>query len=268
MFMALTQLFIHPLKSCRGQAVAEASVTLQGLADDRVWLVVRPDGSQITARTHPRLVQVEAAGSGEGGWQFSAPGQALLATDTARFQQPHRAQVWKSEFTALSGDDAADAWFSQWLGEPVQLLWLGQTTRRYKDGETPLSFADGAPFLLISQASLDDLNQRLAAPVSMRQFRPNLVVDDAFAFEEDEWQRIRIGEVEFEVASRCTRCIFTTIDPDSAVPHPDKQPLATLIGYRRLEEGVCFGVNLVARNSGVLRVGDEVEVLESRLAFD
>ena len=266
--MALTQLFIHPLKSCRGQAVEKATVTLQGLADDRVWLVVRPDGSQITARTHPALVQVEAAGAGQGAWQFTAPGQQALHTDTARFAQPHRAQVWKSEFTALCGDEAADAWFSQLLAEPVQLLWLGQTTRVFKDGVTPLSFADGAPFLLISQASLDDLNQRLAAPVSMRQFRPNLVVDDAFAFEEDEWQRIRIGEVEFEVVSRCTRCIFTTIDPDTAVPHPQKQPLATLIGYRRLDEGVCFGVNLVARNSGVLQLGDPLTVLESTLAFD
>lgn len=266
--MALTQLFVHPLKSCRGQSLAEANAGLQGLENDRVWLIVRPDGSQITARTHPRMVRVEAGDNGAGAWQFSAPGMPVLATDTARFAQPHRAQVWKSEFTALCGDTAADAWFSQWLGEPVQLLWLGQTTRRYKDGETPLSFADGAPYLLISQASLDELNQRLAAPVSMRQFRPNLVVDDAFAFEEDEWQRIRIGEVEFEVVSRCTRCIFTTIDPDTAQPHPDKQPLATLIGYRRLEEGVCFGVNLVARNSGVLQLGDTLTILESKLAFD
>ena len=266
--MALTQLFIHPLKSCRGNAVDQAQVGLQGLQDDRVWLVVRPDGSQITARTHPALVRVVAAGSGEGAWQFSAPGLPDLHADTARFVQPHRAQVWKSEFTALCGDVAADAWFSQLLAEPVQLLWLGQTTRVFKDGVTPLSFADGAPFLLISQASLDDLNQRLAAPVSMRQFRPNLVVDDAFAFEEDEWQRIRIGEVEFDVVSRCTRCIFTTIDPDSAQLHPDKQPLATLLGYRRLDEGVCFGVNLVARNQGVLRLGDSVTVLQSGLAFD
>jgi len=104
--MALTQLFIHPLKSCRGQALGRATVTAQGLADDRVWLVVRPDGSQITARTHPALVQVEAAGAGEGAWQFTAPGLTPLLTDTGRFAQPHRAQVWKNEFTALCGDTA------------------------------------------------------------------------------------------------------------------------------------------------------------------
>lgn len=266
--MELSQLYIHPLKSCRGIAVQQGEVTPQGLAGDRVWLVVRPDGAQITARTHHQLVQVEVQQLANGSWQFSAPGAATFHTHSHLFTLPHRAQVWKSEFTALAGDAASDAWFSAWLGEPVRLLWLGQSTRRYKDSMLPLSFADGAPFMLISEASLADLNQRLVAPVSMRQFRPNLVVSNTFAFEEDEWQHIRIGEVEFDVASRCTRCIFTTIDPQSAQPHAEKQPLATLMGYRRLPEGVCFGVNLVARNSGVLTVGDTVEVLASTVSFD
>ena len=266
--MELSQLYLHPLKSCRGIAVGEAVVTMQGLAGDRVWLLVRPDGSQITARTHHRLVQVEAANVSGEQWQFGAPGMPPLLAHCSTFQQPHRAQVWKSEFSALAGDAAADDWFSRYLGEPVRLLWLGQTTRRYQDTGLPLSFADGAPYMLISEASLADLNQRLATPVDMRQFRPNLVVNDAYAFEEDEWQHIRIGEVEFEVASRCTRCIFTTIDPQTAVPHPDKQPLATLMAYRRLPEGVCFGVNLIARNSGTLKLGDTVEVLSSSVSFD
>lgn len=266
--MQLSQLYIHPLKSCRGIAVEQAEVTPQGLRNDRVWLVVRPDGSQITARTHHQLVLVEAEQLAGAQWQFRAPGVAPLQTSSEGFNQPQRAQVWKSEFTALAGDAAANAWFSAWLGEPVLLLWLGQSTRRFKDSEQPLSFADGAPFLLISEASLADLNQRLAAPVSMRQFRPNLVVQGAFPFEEDEWQRLRIGEVEFEVVSRCTRCIFTTIDPHTAQPHTEKQPLATLMGYRRMPEGVCFGVNLVARSSGSVQLGDAVEVLASEVAFD
>lgn len=261
--MALTQLFVHPLKSGRGHDVQSATVTEQGLFNDRIWLVVRPNGSQITARTHHRLVLVQAQGSGEGEWRFSAPGQTTLYTDTHRFAVPHRAQVWKSEFTAQTGDVAADAWFSTLLGEPVLLLWLGQSTRRLQDGSTPLSFADGAPFLLISEASLADLNQRLSTPISIRQFRPNLVVDDVFPFEEDEWHQIRIGEVVFEKINRCTRCIFITIDPDSALPHPDRQPLTTLMQYRRLPEGVCFGINLRARNCGILHVGDPLEVVQS-----
>ncbi len=266
--MELTQLFVHPLKSCHGIAVPQAEATLQGLVDDRVWLLVRPDGSQITARTHYQLVLVEAERLSAGQWQFCAPDMAPLLTSSLQYTQEHRAQVWKSEFQALAGDDAANDWFSRYLGEPVRLLWLGQSTRRYKDTALPLSFADGAPFLLISEASLADLNQRLAEPVAMRQFRPNLVVNDTFPFEEDEWQHIRIGEVEFEVASRCTRCIFTTIHPQTAAAHPDKQPLATLMTYRRMPEGVCFGVNLIARNSGTLKLGDTVEVLSRSVSFD
>ncbi|WP_174873201.1 MOSC domain-containing protein [Vogesella oryzae] len=266
--MELSQLYLHPLKSCHGIAVPQAEVTPQGLLHDRVWLLVRPDGSQITARTHHRLVLVEAQHLLDDSWQFRAPGAGEFITRSRQFAAPHRAQVWKSEFTAWQGDAAADAWFSAYLGEPVQLLWLGSSTRRFKDTALPLSFADGAPFLLIGEASLDDLNQRLAAPVSMRHFRPNLVVKGAFPFEEDEWQRVRIGEVEFEVVSRCTRCIFTTIDPQTAQPHEEKQPLATLMGYRRMPEGVCFGVNLLARNSGRLQLGDAVEVLAGEVAFD
>ncbi|MFC3531357.1 MOSC domain-containing protein [Vogesella facilis] len=266
--MQLSQLYIHPLKSCRGIAVSQAEVSPQGLVHDRVWLLVRPDGSQITARSHHRLVLVEAQQLPDGDWQFQAPGAGAFTTRSQRFDQRHRAQVWKAEFTALRGDAAADAWFSAYLGEAVHLLWLGDSTRRFQDSDQPLSFADGAPFLLIGEASLDDLNQRLAAPVSMRHFRPNLVVQGAFPFEEDEWQRLRIGTVEFEVVSRCTRCIFTTIDPHTAQPHADKQPLSTLLGYRRMPEGVCFGVNLVARGSGQLRLGDAVEVLASEVAFD
>lgn len=265
--MQLSQLFIHPLKSCRGQALAEARVLPQGLVHDRVWLVVRPDGSQITARSHHRLVLVEAIHA-EDGWLMTAPGMPPLPLSEGMFAEPHPAQVWKSGFTAYAGDAAADAWFSDYLGEPLRLLWLGESTRRMKDGETPLSFADGAPFLLIGEASLQDLNERLAASVSMRQFRPNLVVSGSFPFEEDEWQRIRIGEVEFERVKLCTRCVFTTIDPDTAQPHAEQQPLRTLAGYRKLAEGVCFGVNLRACNSGVIRVGDELEVIEGGVAFD
>lgn len=266
--MALTQLFIHPLKSCRGNAVDSAQVTAQGLLDDRVWLACRSNGQFISARSHPKLVQITVQGSGEGVWRFNAPTMPELVTDTARFGERAPATVWKSDFSALSGDAAANLWLSDYLGEPLQLLWLGASTRPQKTTSDMLSFADGYPYLLISEASLADLNDRLADKVTMRHFRPNLVVDDAFAFEEDEWQRFRIGEVEFEVVSRCTRCILTTVDPDSAVPHPQRQPLMTLTGYRRIDNGVCFGVNVIARNSGTLRLGDAVTVLESAVAFD
>ncbi|CDL09508.1 Flavodoxin reductases (ferredoxin-NADPH reductases) family 1 [Klebsiella pneumoniae IS43] len=127
----------------------------------------------------------------------------------------------------------------------------------------PLSFADGYPYLLANEASLRDLQQRCPASVSIEQFRPNLVVTGAAAWDEDSWKVIRIGEVVFDVAKPCSRCIFTTVSPERGQKHPAGEPLETLKRFRTaLDNGdVDFGQNLIARNSGVIRVGDEVEIL-------
>jgi uncharacterized protein YcbX len=122
-----------------------------------------------------------------------------------------------------------------------------------------VSFADGFPLLLISEASLADLNSRLAEPVDMRRFRPNLVVDGAVPYAEDGWRRFRVGEVEFEGVKNCSRCVFTTVDPDLGVKHPALEPLKTLGSYRRRAGGgVFFGQNVIPRGTGVIRVGDAV----------
>ena len=174
--------------------------------------------------------------------------------------------VWKSQLTARPAGDAADAWLSDFLGQPVRLVHMDEAiTRPMTDARSlpgdEVSFADGFPLLLISRASLEGLNSRLARPVSMLQFRPNLVVDGVPAHAEDTWKRIRIGEVEFEVAKACTRCVFTTVDPLRGERDPEGEPLRTLITYRRAADGVTFGQNLIPRTLGQVRVGDAVEVL-------
>jgi uncharacterized protein YcbX len=124
-----------------------------------------------------------------------------------------------------------------------------------------VSFADGAPLLLISQASLQDLNSRLQVPVEMRRFRPNLVVSAAAPYAEDDWRRLAVGEAEFAVAWSCARCIMTTVDPDTGVKDPGGEPLNTLRGYRRVGPGVLFGQNLLPRKFGAVRVGDRVRII-------
>ena len=149
-------------------------------------------------------------------------------------------------------------------GEPVQLLWLGEESARFREKTgTRVSFADGYPLLLISQASLEDLNLRSDALHQMSQFRTNLVASGTLPFEEDGWKRIRIGEVEFRVAKPCSRCIMTTVEPGTDRFNALKEPLATLTRYRRGEDGeVYFGQNLVALNEGWIEAGSEIEVLE------
>ena len=260
--MHLSSLYIYPIKSCAGTSLAEAAVTDMGLAGDRRWMLADKGGRFLTGREHPRLVQVSIA-LNDAGFVATAPDAEPLTVVQRDFTEAVPTGVWRQEFDAWRGSDEADDWFSFYLGLECQLLHIGaQPARRLKVDETlPMSFADGYPYLLIGENSLADLNSRLARPVSMRNFRPNLVVANAPAFAEDGWQRIRIGTIEFEMAKPCERCVFTTVDPDSGNLHPERQPLVTLGGYRRSEAGILFGMNVIARATGVLRVGDPVEVI-------
>ena len=154
------------------------------------------------------------------------------------------------------------------MGTACRLLWLGMhSSRTLQSAQTPMSFADGYPYLLVNQASLDTLNQELRKPVTVQHFRPNLVVSGALPYEEDDWKVIQIGDIVFDVAKPCTRCQMITTDPVSAVVDADNEPMRTLSKTRQLAEGICFGVNLVARNEGILELGAPMQVLESKYEF-
>ena len=265
--MQLSHLFVHPMKSARGIAYSRAYASMQGLLHDREWLLVTAEGRFLTAREYPRMLLIETELI-PGGMLLKAPGQSPIMAMTQVYTQPVATAVWKDEFDALHGDTQVDAWFSQYMGISCQLLWLGMQSRRLlKTANTPMSFADGYPYLLVNQASLDALNQELAAPVSLQHFRPNLVISGALPYEEDDWSVIRIGEIVFDVAKPCTRCQMTTADPLTGTFSNDNEPMRTLIRTRQLAEGICFGINLLARNEGMVQVSDEMEVLESRYNF-
>ncbi len=260
----LDSIHLYPIKSTAGMPLARARVTEEGLAGDRRYMVVKPDGTFITARTHPQLQQVVATPI-EGGLQLRYPGFEPLTLQEADFSRaPQATGVWSDRFTALHTDTKADGWLSRVAGEPVQLLWLGETSDRFREKTgTRVSFADGYPLLLISQASLEDLNLRSDALHQMSQFRTNLVASNTQPFEEDSWVRIRIGEVEFKVVKPCSRCIMTTVEVGTDRFNALKEPLATLTRYRRGEDGeVYFGQNLIALNEGWIEAGSEIEVLE------
>lgn len=260
----LDSIHLYPIKSTAGMTLNRARVGEEGLDGDRRYMVVKPDGTFITARTHPQLQQVVASPV-EGGLQLRYPGQELLTLLEQDFLlTPQATGVWGDNFTALRTHELADHWLSRVAGEPVRLLWLGEQSARFRDKTgTRVSFADGYPLLLIGQASLEDLNLRSDALHQMSQFRTNLVASGLRPFEEDGWRRIRIGEVEFLIAKPCSRCIMTTVESGSSRFNALKEPLATLTHYRRGEDGeVYFGQNLVALNEGWIAAGSEIEVLE------
>lgn len=267
--LKLSQLFVHPVKSMRGLQLSHAQVTKSGLAFDRIFMLTKTDGTFITARQYPQLVCFTPALISNG-IVITAPDahyQTVLFSDFSINQQP--TEVWGNYFNAHIAPDAINQWLSGYLNHPVQLRWVGpQLSRRVKHyPENPLSFADGYPFLLINDASFDDLKQRCMVDVRLEQFRPNLVINGAAVFDEDQWQLVRIGEVVFELVKPCSRCVLTTVNIDNGRKHPLAEPLNTLQQYRTAQNGaIDFGYNLIARNTGVIRIGDTLEVLATHPA--
>lgn len=179
-------------------------------------------------------------------------------------------EIWEKPVSANITHPSANAWFSELLNQPVELVYFGEHSTRFtsRRPDQPVAFADGYPFLLTTQASLDDLNKSGPQINEMERFRPNIVISGNEAFNEDTWKRIRIGDVIFENVKPCVRCLFITLDPDTAERSPKGEPLRTLAKYRLFDkEGVTFGVNLVTENEGVIAVGDEVEILEYQTPY-
>jgi hypothetical protein len=266
--MQVTELNIYPVKSTRRIALSESEVLPRGLPWDRRWMLVDASGKFITGRQHPGLATVQTE-IGDNVLHIHADGRDSLSLPLVpRERRVVEVTVWKDSVDALLAGSEADAWFSDFLGLDCRLVQMTDDISRgvnpdYGRAGDQVSFADGFPLLLISEASLTDLNSRLDQPVEMRRFRPNLVIDGDLAYAEDGWRRIRVGAVEFEGVKNCSRCVFTTIDPDTGEKSPDMEPLRTLSSYRRRPEGgVYFGQNLIPRGAGVIRVGDSVTVLE------
>lgn len=263
--MQLSGLYLYPIKSSAPLEMQTAVVEPRGLQHDRRWMVVDAEDRFLTGRQLPRLTLVRAQPVPTG-LSLDAPDMPSLSVPFPQTEGTVSVNVWKNEVAAKPVGAAAEAWLSEFLQQPARLVHMDADVSRamtdpYSQAGDEVSFADAFPLLLISRAALDGLNARLAKPVSMLQFRPNLVVDGVAAHAEDGWKRIRIGEVEFDVAKACTRCVFTTIDPLRGERDPDGEPLRTLIGYRRTADGVTFGQNLIPRSAGSVHVGDAVEVL-------
>ena len=265
--MHLSSLFVYPVKSGAALAPASARVEPRGLAHDRRWMIVDDASTFLTGRQLPKLVLLRATPA-EDGVHLAAPGHddlfvALPPADAPR----RRVTVWKDTVDAVDAGEAPARWLARFLGRTARLVRMDARAQRpvspkYAQPGDEVSFADAYPLLLVSQASLDGLNARLAQALPMRRFRPNLVVDGVGEpHGEDGWKRLRIGDIEFDAVKPCTRCVFTTVDPERGEFDPSGEPLRTLKEYRRSASGITFGMNLIARGEGVVRVGDAVTVL-------
>jgi uncharacterized protein len=273
--LKVTHLYRYPVKSCRGEPLAASSVEPWGLAGDRRWMIVDAGGDVVTAREYPRLLLVTPRFNGGHAIRLTEPSSPDLAVPVPAGDELIPVAVWDSKVLAAPAGAAADAWLSNVVGERVQLVYLDDPTRRrvnpaYSRDSDRVSFADGYPLLLTVEASLDELNEHIAAgplasegPLPMRRFRPSVVVSGAAPWAEDSWRLLRIGEVAFRAVKGCDRCVLTTINPDTAAK--GKEPIATLARTRRWDGKVWFGTNLIPdapQRGSSIRVGDPVTVLE------
>jgi uncharacterized protein YcbX len=228
-------------------------------------MVVDANGKFLTGRQHPRLTLIHAVPTGAA-LRLRAPGMPDLRLAPPADGRRGEVQVWDSRVAAGIADEAGNSWISDFLGVPTRFAYMDKACVRAVDPDHSqpgdiVSFADGYPLLIISQAALDLLNTKLAKPVSMLRFRPSVVVAGTAPHAEDDWKRVRIGEVEFDVAKPCIRCVFTTVDFERGAFDPAGEPLRSLLTYRRTPKGVSFGQNLIPRGTGTLRMGDAVEPL-------
>lgn len=258
----LSEIRIHPVKSCRGTSLESVSFDQWGLLGDRRWMIIDETGRFVSQRTLPRLALVVPRLTAEV-LLLEAPGQPRFEIPAGGSEGEERTvSIWDDTCRARDQGQPAAEWLSRYLECPVRLVRMdAEFQRPVENGiDSQVSFADGFPVLIISEASLEALNSRLPSPLPMNRFRPNLVVRDSAPFAEDGWKRIRIGEAVLRLIRPCIRCVTTTVD--QATGQTGKEPLATLATFRRAEGGVIFGQNAVHERGGLIRLGDPVEVLE------
>ncbi len=258
-------LHVYPLKAAAGLSITSADLDDFGLAGDRRWMLITRDGVAITQRELPRLCLVRVSPE-SGGLILRAPGMPDLEVGRIPATGGRiRVKIWRDTCDAIDVGDAAARWFGEFLKHPCRLAHMPDDADRrvdpaYSPTSERVSFADGYPLLLTSEASLEDLNRRLPAPLPMNRFRPNVVVRDTAPFEEDHWRRIRIGGLLYRVVKPCVRCVVTTTNQTTA--ERGQEPLRTLATYRKIDDGVAFGQNLIHEGRGRIAVGMEINVEE------
>lgn len=266
--LRVSRLFIYPIKSLGGIEVTSSLVTDRGFEYDRRWMLVDANNRFLSQRELAQIALLKVTMATNG----------LLVTHAISQHQIHipfepqssqfgEFTIWDDTCMGQYVSAAADAWFSTMLNCECRLVYMPDESERlvdpeakYVSGRKLTSFSDAYPFLIIGQASLDDLNERLDVQIPIDRFRPNIVFVGGEAYAEDTMADFIIGSVQFNGTKLCARCNIPTIDQDTAIAA--KEPTRTLAQYRRRKNAVYFGQNLVHSGEGIIRVGDTIEVLE------
>ncbi len=271
----LRSLHLYPVKSCHRIDVDHAAIGARGLQGDREWMVTDTAGRFLTQRTHPALARIRPMYTDSALALHHPQLQTLTLPRAPDGHWPRRrVRIWDDEVEAATAGAEACAWISRAVGTEAVLVRAGPFTERQPSGPwrgdraAPVNFPDAYPLLVCNQASLEDLNRRLPAPLPMTRFRPNLVVDGLPPYAEDGIEELRFGAVRLGLVKACTRCSTTTIDQESG--ESSGNPLEVLRTYRfdRALRGVTFGQNalVTAGVTAVLEIGDRGIAVHRRAA--
>jgi len=263
--LTLSEINIYPIKSLAGISLQSSEVEERGLKYDRRWVLV--DGSNVffTQRDFLEMALIKVDIEKEGlklqhKRKFIEP---LSVPFNFEHLKAEKVVIWKDTVSGEFYNKQIDDWFSEIIGIKCHLVKMPESTERVVDNKYAknkiVSFADGYPFLIIGQSSLDDLNSRMEKPLPMNRFRTNFVFTGGKPFDEDNWKKFKIGKVQFEAVKPCARCVITTTDQETAERAPE--PLLTLSKFRKVGNEVMFGMNVICHSGGMIKLGDQIELL-------
>ncbi len=262
----VSQLHTYPIKGTLGISSQTMNFCETGPENDRRWMLVDNEGHFISQRTHPQLCLIKTEIKDDT-LKILVPNVGDIKVEITSKGELFQAIIWKDNCLVVEQSKEASSLISDFLKTPCRLVGFAANSIRPVTSsynvtdKDQVGFADAFPILLISQGSLDDLNGRLdAPPVGMDRFRPNIVVTASAPFAEDNWKRIRIGNLILYGVKQCSRCTVTTIDQETG--EKGKEPLKTLARYRNTEKGIMFGMNMIHESNQTIHVGDKVEILE------
>jgi len=255
-------LYIYPIKSCGSVELNSLVIDDYGPVWDRHWMLVDKIGNFITQREASQLsqVKIKMLSMEKGEFELSYADMDPIKLSPTQNSETLDIKIWVWDLKAIKCSDEINNWFSDIIGQPVFLVENSKevTKRKVKEkyGDSYFKFADGMPLLLIGSSSLDLLNEKLKNKISIKNFRTNIFIKTNEPHIEDNWEKIKIKDLSFDLVKRCSRCLMVNINQDTGETNPEV--LRTLASYRRGQKGIEFGQNLVHKSLGTIMLGDQI----------
>jgi uncharacterized protein YcbX len=259
--MIVTGIWIYPVKSLGGIRLQHAKVLPKGLEYDRRWMLIDSDNRFMTQRICPKMALMKMSMAEDGFIMRFGDEERLLGLTHSH--EPIQSIVWDDPVIVYEVDSVLSDWISECLNFKCRLVFFPEKEIRnvepdFATGGEQVSLADAYPLLVVGETTLEDLNDKLASPVPMDRFRPNITFSGGRPFQEDEWGEFNIGDSSFKGVKPCGRCIMTTINQETA--DKGREPLHTLATYRTQKGKVRFGQNLLVLKTGEIKIGDHIQL--------